>query len=129
MWRMTHILLVDDGSESCRRTMFLLHLAGLRVTCSPNIIEALNRVTSYQSVGEEFNLLLVNTVLDENDRTQLNAACNTANFPQILLIDQKCESDEYKQIGSHWICRPELAIQAAVQLSRETEQSKRTIHH
>ena len=116
MWRMAHILVVDESSESCRRTMFLLHLAGLRVTCSPNIIEAFNRVTSYQSVGEEFNLLLVNSVLGETDRSQLNKVCVSADFPQILLIDQAYEANNFTEIGGHWVCRPESAIQTAIQL-------------
>lgn len=116
MWRMSHVLIVDSSAESCRRSMFLLHLAGVRVTCTPSVAEACNRVRSYHSVGEKYQLMLIAEELTEAELDRLTEECAYADFPKVLLVDRSPEEDFSPHSTRLNICRPDNMIQTAIQL-------------
>lgn len=83
-----HILIIDEHFESDQQIVFLLKLAGFKITLARNCVEGINWLTSLHQESSRFDLMLIRNVTQMTDLLTLCEISNRlAGGLDVLLVE------------------------------------------
>lgn len=95
MFKNTHILLLDENSETRSRLRFLLNISGHKVTDLPNREDAVNWINNAKKTQLNFDLLLINYLATSEQPATLDKLLNSLDKEIPIVLLERPTAGEY----------------------------------